>query len=86
MFLSMPSPRRRTYRVSRRVVSSRYGFLQAPSFYTPGVFGLQSHTTSNRIVRAEEAVLGVSFNTQSQVPDIPDVSLHTTYSRYTTSF
>ena len=30
--------------------------LQAPSFYTPGAFGLQSHTASNHIVRAGEAV------------------------------
>ena len=62
--------------VRSRTVSSRYGSLQAPSFYTPVAFGLQPHAASNRIARAEEAVLGVSFNAQSQAPDIPDVSLH----------
>ncbi len=72
--------------VPSRAVSSRYGSLQAPSFYTPGAFGLQPHAASNRIARAEEAVLGVSFNAQSQAPDIPDVSLHAATSRYATSF
>jgi hypothetical protein len=72
--------------VPSRAVSSRYGSLQDPSFYTPGVFDLQPHAASNRIARAEEAVLGVSFNAQSQAPDIPDVSLHAATSRYATSF
>jgi hypothetical protein len=59
--------------------------LQAPSFYTPGGFDLQPHAASNRIARVEEAVLGVSFNSQSQAPDIPGVLLHAFSSRYATS-
>jgi hypothetical protein len=59
--------------------------LQSPSFYTPGVFGLHPHTVSNHIARAEEAVLGASFNAQSQAPDIPGFLLHDVSSRYTTS-
>jgi hypothetical protein len=59
--------------------------LQAPSFYTTGAFGLQPHAASNRIARAEEAVLGSSFNAQSQAPDIPGVTLHAASSRYAVS-
>jgi hypothetical protein len=72
--------------VPSRVVSSCYGSLQDPSFYTPGSFDLQSHGTSNHSTRPEDPVLGVSFNTQSQSSDIPDVSLHNDSSRYATSF
>ena len=72
--------------VPSRAISSRYGSLQVPSFYTPGGFVLQSHTASNHIARAEESILVVSFNAQSQESDIPDVSLHAASSRYGTSF
>jgi hypothetical protein len=72
--------------VPSRTVSSRYGCLQSPSIYKPGAFGLQPHAASNGIALAEEAVLGVPFNAQSQAPDIPDVSLHAASSRYATSF
>ena len=58
---------------------------QPPSFYTPGVFGLQSYAASNRFARAEEAVLGAPFNAQSQAPDIPGVSLHAASSPYAAS-
>jgi hypothetical protein len=37
------------------------------------------------LVRVEETVLGASFNVQSQVTDIPGVSLYTSSSRYTPS-
>ena len=47
-------------------------------------FYLQPHAASNRITRAEEAVLGASFNAQSQAPDIPGVLLHAASSRYAT--
>jgi hypothetical protein len=58
---------------------------QAPTFYTTAAFGLQPHAASNRIARAEEAVLGASFNAQSQAPDIPGVMLHAVSSRYAAS-
>ena len=49
--------------------------FQAPSFYhTLGPFGLRPPAFSQRFVRAEEAALGVSFNAQSQAPDIPGIS------------
>jgi hypothetical protein len=37
------------------------------------------------LVRVEETVLGVPFNVQSQVTDIPGVSLYTSSSRYAVS-
>jgi hypothetical protein len=49
--------------------------FQSPSFYhTLGVFGLNPSAFSQRFVRAEEAALGVCFNTPSQAPDIPGIS------------
>ena len=48
--------------------------LQAPRVHTSGVSGPQPQAASNRIARAEEAVLGASFNAQSQAPDIPGAS------------
>ena len=49
-------------------------FIQAPRVHTSGLSGPQSQATSNRFARAEEAVLGASFNTQSHAPDIPGAS------------
>jgi len=48
--------------------------LQARRVHTSGVAGPQPHAASNRIARAEEAVLVASFNVQSQASDIPVVS------------
>jgi hypothetical protein len=59
--------------------------LQAPTFYTTGAFGLQPHAASNRIARVEEDVLDASFNTQSQSPDIPGVTLNDVCSWYEAS-
>ena len=60
--------------------------LQVPSFYhTLGVLGPKSPAFSQGFVRAEETDLGVSFNAQSQVPDIPGISSHEAFSYYTSS-
>jgi hypothetical protein len=49
--------------------------LQDPTFYnTLGALGPNPPAFSEHFVRAEEAALGVSFNAQSQVPDIPGIS------------
>ena len=60
-------------------------FLQAPRVHTSGVSGPQPQAASNRFARAEEAVLGASFNTQSQAPDIPGASSRAALSKYTVS-
>lgn len=44
------------------------------SFYIPGAPGPKPHADSHRFVRAEEDDLGVSFNDQSQAPDIRGIS------------
>jgi hypothetical protein len=60
-------------------------FLQSPRVHTSGVSGPKSQASSNRFTRAEEDVLGASFNTQSQVSDIPGVSSCAALSKYTVS-
>ena len=62
-----------------------FSFLQAPRVHTSGVSGPQPQASSNRVARAEEAVLGASFNEQSQEPDIPGVSSRAVFSIYTVS-
>ena len=59
--------------------------LQPPRVYTSGVSGPQSQAASSRVARAEEAVLGASFNVQSQTPDIPGASSRAAFSKYTVS-
>ncbi len=58
---------------------------QDPRFYTPAVCGPKPHAVSNHVARAEEVVLDVSFNTQSQVSDIPGTSSRTAFSEYAAS-
>ena len=61
-------------------------FLQASSFYhTLGTFGPNPPAFSQRFVRVEEAALGVSFNTQSQAPDILGISSRSDFSQYSAS-
>ena len=43
--------------------------------HTSGVHGPPMTTVSQRFIRPEEVVLGVSFNSQSQSPDIRGISL-----------
>jgi hypothetical protein len=60
--------------------------LQDPTFYnTLETLGPKPPAFSQNFVRAEEAVLGVSFNAQSQVPDIPGISSRVAFSFYTSS-
>jgi hypothetical protein len=60
--------------------------LQAPSFYhTLGVLGPKPPAFPQQFVRAEEAALGVSFNAQSQAPDIPGISSRAAFSFYAAS-
>jgi hypothetical protein len=60
--------------------------LQSPSFYhTPGTLGPKPSAFSHHFVRTEEVTLGVSFNTQSKVPDIPGISSREAFSFYTAS-
>ena len=60
--------------------------LQAPSFYhTLRALGPKTPAFSQCFIRAEEDDLGVSFNTQSQTPDIPGISSHEAFSYYTSS-
>ncbi len=55
--------------------------LQAPSFFhTLGVLGPKTHATSQLFLRDVETVPGVSFNVQSQGPDIPGISSRNTLS------
>ena len=55
--------------------------LQDPSFcHTFGVLGPTPPAFSQHFVRAEEAALGVSFNVQSQTPDIPGISSRAAFS------
>ena len=58
---------------------------QPPRFHTPGSPGQNPPAFSQRFVRAEEADLGVSFNSQSQTPDIPCISFRTVFSFSTSS-
>ncbi len=68
------------------LVNNFDSILQVPSFYhTLGTLDPKTPTFSHHFVRAEEAALGVSFNTQSQAPDIPGISSRTAFSFYTTS-
>jgi hypothetical protein len=60
--------------------------LQDPSFYhTLGALGPKPPAFSQHFVRAEESALGVSFNDQSQVPDIPGISSRVAFSFYADS-
>ena len=55
--------------------------LQAPSFYhTLGALGPKPSAFSQHFVRAEETALDVSFNVQSQTPDIPGISSRAAFS------
>jgi hypothetical protein len=58
---------------------------QKKNYWIFGASGPQPLATSNRVARAEEAVLGVSLNAQSQAPDIAVVSSRAAFSRYATS-
>ena len=49
--------------------------LQPSRFYTPGDIGPKHYTDYQFFVRAEEAALDASFNTQSQTPDVLDILL-----------
>ena len=59
--------------------------LQVPRFHTLGAPGSKAPAFAQRFVRAEEAALGVSFNAQSQAPDIPGISSRVVFSCYTAS-
>ena len=60
--------------------------LQAPSFYhVLGSLGSKPSAFSQHFVLAEEAALDVSFNAQSQVPDIPGISSRAVFSLCTAS-
>ena len=52
---------------------------------TSGVHGPKMPAASQRFVRAEVAALGVSFNAQSQAPDIPNISTRAAILQYTAS-
>ncbi len=56
-------------------------FLHPRSFWPSVIRSIQPFCPC----RAEEAVLGASFNAQSQAPDIPGVSLHGASSPYAAS-
>ena len=61
--------------------------LQAPRFsHTLGALDPKSHVDSQLFLRAAEDDLGVSFNTQSQTPDIPGISSLNQLSLYLGSF
>ena len=60
--------------------------FQTPRFHTLGVSGSKTPAFAQRFVRAEEAALGVSFNTQSQTPVIPGISSYVDFSQYSVSF
>ena len=61
--------------------------LQDPRFsHTLGALGPKPHAACHLFLRAAEAVLDVSFNTQSQVPDIPGISSLNALSVYFGSF
>ena len=62
--------------------------LQVPSFYHTfgGALGPKPPAFSQRFVRAGETVLSVSFNAQSQTPDIPGISSRAAFSFYVASF
>ena len=60
---------------------------QAPRFsHTLRALGPKAHAASQIFLRAAEAALGVSFNAQSQAPDIPGISLRNALSLYCGSF
>ena len=64
-----------------------YPLLQAPRFlHTLGVLGPKSHPPSQLFLHTPEVDLGVSFNAQSQVSDIPGISSHNALSLYLGSF
>ncbi len=49
--------------------------LRTPRFYrTRGTLGPKTHATSQLFLRDTETTHGVSFDTQSQSPEIPDIS------------
>ena len=61
--------------------------LQAPRLsHTLGALGPKPHATSQLFLRAAEAALGASFNTQSQAPDIPGISSRNQLTQYLGSF
>ena len=60
---------------------------QAPRFsHTLGTLGPKPHASSQHFLRAAESTLGVSFNAQSQAPDIPGISSLNQLSQYLGSF
>ena len=59
--------------------------LQPPSFYIPGAPGPKPQAAPQLVARAAETALGVSFNAQSQAPDIPEFSARATRIEYTLS-
>ena len=62
------------------------GIPQAPRLsHTPGAPDPKSKVAPQLFPRAAEAVLGISFNTQSQVPNIPGIPLRASISRYLVS-
>ena len=52
---------------------------------TPGASGPKPQAAFHLFARPEETALGVSFNSQSQVPDIPGISSRAAISQYTAS-
>jgi hypothetical protein len=61
--------------------------LHAPRLpHTLGALGPKPQAVPQLFARAVEAALGVSFNAQSQAPDIPEISTRNQLSIYTGSF
>ena len=53
--------------------------------HTLGVHDPTRNATSHFVTRAEETALNMSYNAQSEAPDIPGFSIRTAIAQYTTS-
>ena len=70
-----------TFRGTGNIVS-----LQLGHSHIPGALDPKPHTDYQCFIRVEEVALGVSLNTQSQVPDINGISSRVVISLYTLNF